>query len=86
VLVPWPLARSWRGGGDWAGRLRSGRCNIRNANIAHNHGHDAAAQERLAFARQCLIEANRTLDPEVAVMLRKLAVRYFDEARGDKAE
>jgi hypothetical protein len=49
-------------------------------NIAHNHIHDAAAQERLAFARQCLIEANRTLDPEAVGTLRDLAKRYFDEA------
>jgi hypothetical protein len=50
--------------------------------IARNHAHDAAAQERAAFARQCLIEANRTLDPEVADTLRKLAERYFNEADG----
>jgi hypothetical protein len=41
----------------------------------------AQLRERyLETARDCLVEAERTLDPEAAEALRKLAERFFDEA------
>lgn len=42
-----------------------------------------AAQLRkryLETARDCLVEAERTLDPEASAALRKLAERFFKEA------
>jgi hypothetical protein len=43
----------------------------------------SAAQLRkryLETARHCLVEADRTLDPEAAAALRKLAERFLKEA------
>jgi hypothetical protein len=54
--------------------------------VIKNDQSNVAAEERLAFASQCLIEANRTLDPEAAHSLRSLASRYFKEADRCKDE
>jgi hypothetical protein len=39
-----------------------------------------ARQTYLETAQECLVEAGRTLDPEAAATLRKLAERFYKEA------